>query len=435
MSSEPPVALAAEQQQVDARGLELRAGMEPAGSEAPAQNFSAARRQSGLSAPGSAATRISTPRTAAVDAGSREGPLLAVPSSPGGGLPSSPKRSPRNNDPPLLQRPLRRLVYEFLIDSDKAPSCFRWSSILYHTTAGLVIIGLIIVDTATANQENSRLYRIIQLVATVLWCLEHVVRIWACVEGFPENSMWPRMRYFFKPSTLLETFVLGCMVVDLIIVEDTFRGISMLRVLRVLTLYRVERDFQIFRPVVRVIVETRAELGAAMVMGLLTLVLASVIMFYIEVETKDSQFTSVAASMWWGVATLTTVGYGDMVPATTLGRCVAGLVAFIGTGMFGLFAGILADGFREVLKDEKSMNGGGSPSSSGLALGAGSDSPRGNSPLGGATEVASSLRLLEARVAQQEELVKARFDGLQKDVDEALSLLRQLSSANSGQSG
>merc|ERR1712232_709828 len=120
--------------------------------------------------------------------------------------------------------------------------------------------------------------------------------------------------------------------------------------LRLLTLYRIERDFSFFRPVIGVLRNKRKELIATLGIAMFVLAIASVLMFYIEAPYNE-QFSTVPHSAWWGVTALTTVGYGDVVPITLPGRIVACLVAFMGTGMFGLFAAILADGFREAIDD------------------------------------------------------------------------------------
>jgi len=77
----------------------------------------------------------------------------------------------------------------------------------------------------------------------------------------------------------------------------------------------------------------------------LLLVLASCLVYYVEHEAQPDQFSSIPASMWWAVATLTTVGYGDIYPVTVLGKVLASVIAILGIGMFGLPAGVLGAGF------------------------------------------------------------------------------------------
>ena len=78
---------------------------------------------------------------------------------------------------------------------------------------------------------------------------------------------------------------------------------------------------------------------------LMVLFLASVAVYFLERDVQPATFGSVPAAMWWAMATLTTMGYGDVVPITPLGRMVAALVMISGLGVFGLWTGILATGF------------------------------------------------------------------------------------------
>jgi voltage-gated potassium channel len=95
----------------------------------------------------------------------------------------------------------------------------------------------------------------------------------------------------------------------------------------------------------RVLVLESGPLFSVLVIFLMVLFLASVAMYFLERDAQPSGFSSVPAALWWAVATLTTTGYGDVVPITPLGRLVAGFVMICGLGVFGLWTGILATGF------------------------------------------------------------------------------------------
>jgi len=95
----------------------------------------------------------------------------------------------------------------------------------------------------------------------------------------------------------------------------------------------------------RVLVQESGPLFSVLVIFLMVLFLAAVSVYYLERDVQPATFGSVPAALWWAIATLTTVGYGDVVPITTLGRLVAALVMICGLGVFGLWTGILATGF------------------------------------------------------------------------------------------
>jgi voltage-gated potassium channel len=95
----------------------------------------------------------------------------------------------------------------------------------------------------------------------------------------------------------------------------------------------------------RVLVLESGPLFSVLVIFLMVLFLASVAVYFLERDVQPATFGSVPAALWWAIATLTTVGYGDVVPITPLGRLVAALVMICGLGVFGLWTGILATGF------------------------------------------------------------------------------------------
>jgi voltage-gated potassium channel len=95
----------------------------------------------------------------------------------------------------------------------------------------------------------------------------------------------------------------------------------------------------------RVIVVESGPLLSVLVIFLMVLFLASVAEFFLEHQAQPDNFGSIPAALWWAVATLTTTGYGDVVPLTPLGRIVAAGVMICGLGVFGLWTGILATGF------------------------------------------------------------------------------------------
>jgi voltage-gated potassium channel len=95
----------------------------------------------------------------------------------------------------------------------------------------------------------------------------------------------------------------------------------------------------------RVLVQESGSLLSVLVIFLMVLFLASVTVYYFERDVQPGTFGSIPAALWWAVATLTTTGYGDVVPITPLGRIVAAFVMICGLGVFGLWTGILATGF------------------------------------------------------------------------------------------
>src|SRR5688572_7999302 len=125
------------------------------------------------------------------------------------------------------------------------------------------------------------------------------------------------------------------------------RVLRALRLFRVLKLTRYSRSLQMLASVLRA---KRGELAVTLFAIVLALLMASSLIYYVERDHQPDKFESIPAAMWWGVATLSTVGYGDVYPITALGKLIGALVALLGIGLFALPAGILGSGFIEEIQ-------------------------------------------------------------------------------------
>merc|ERR1719373_1159052 len=116
--------------------------------------------------------------------------------------------------------------------------------------------------------------------------------------------------------------------------SDQYRGLQAIRVLRLLALLKMERQTSSFATILAVLSKKKHELSATLFMAMVLLVMASTAMYYVENPTQPEKFSSIPATMWWAVAAMTTVGYGDICPMTTEGKLLGAFVAIIGVGLF-----------------------------------------------------------------------------------------------------
>ena len=85
------------------------------------------------------------------------------------------------------------------------------------------------------------------------------------------------------------------------------------------------------------------------------LLLASSLMYYVENAAQPEKFPNIVASLWWAVATLTTVGYGDIYPVTAVGKIISGVIAILGIGLVALPTGIISSGFITEINNKKNV--------------------------------------------------------------------------------
>lgn len=188
----------------------------------------------------------------------------------------------------------------------------------------------------------------IELLAVLVFGLEYVLRIWTAPAGEPDatSDAGARLRYVTSPAGIIDLLAILPLFLGLLlpVPPDWLREV---RLLRLLKLGRYAKALPLFAAVIRN--ESRPLLAALMVMGVL-LVLNSGIMFALERTAQPQVFASLPHAMWWTIVTMATVGYGDIVPVTPLGKIFAGVVMILGIAMFAVPAGILATGFAVELR-------------------------------------------------------------------------------------
>ncbi|HTH16810.1 MAG TPA: ion transporter, partial [Magnetospirillum sp.] len=186
-------------------------------------------------------------------------------------------------------------------------------------------------------------------VSVAVFSVEYLLRLWTAVEledSRFRHPLWGRLRWAVSPMAIIDLlsvlpFYLGMFV------EVDLRAIRVLRVLRVFKLGRYSMAMNVMSAVARQ--EARA-IGAVLFVLMVVLIFTSSLMYLFEHRAQPHVFQDIPTSMWWAVVTLTTLGYGDMVPITSLGRLLGGLTAVLGVGMIALPAGVLASGFSEQMR-------------------------------------------------------------------------------------
>ena len=181
-----------------------------------------------------------------------------------------------------------------------------------------------------------------EIISVAIFTVEYVARVWSCTED-PAYShpLWGRLRFAVQPLAIVDLLAILPFYIPLIVGLD-LRFMRVLRLLRLLKLARYSKSMSLVGHVLR---SRRDVLLSTMLVGFVLLFFASVFMYLAERETQPEAFSSIPAAMWWGVVTLTTVGYGDLYPVTPIGRGLGTFVALLGIGLFAMPAGILGSAF------------------------------------------------------------------------------------------
>ena len=166
-----------------------------------------------------------------------------------------------------------------------------------------------------------------------------------------EHPVWGRIKYALTPLSTID--LISVLPFYLVLLFPTINFVNSISLLRLLRLLKMSRYSESVRTLGTVLNAKKEELIATAFAVFIILIFASSIMYFVESSANPQAFGSIPDAMWWGVVTLTTVGYGDIYPITPLGRFLGAILAFLGIGIFALPAGIIASGFSQEVQKRK----------------------------------------------------------------------------------
>ncbi|TQV70258.1 ion transporter [Denitrobaculum tricleocarpae] len=242
---------------------------------------------------------------------------------------------------------LQRTIHEKLDPSDRSGPISRGLD-LFLIALIAINVAAVILETVDSIETRFRMaFWVIEVISVAVFSVEYAARVWASPED-PEfrDRKHPRLAYMTSPLAIIDLvailpFYLGFLV------DMDLRFLRVLRLLRILKLTRYSPAMSMLLDVFRE--EANAFLAGFFILIVL-LVLAASGAYLAEHQVQPEKFGSIPEAMWWAMATLTTVGYGDVVPITAAGQIFGSLVGVVGIGMAALPAGILASGLADLLR-------------------------------------------------------------------------------------
>lgn len=241
---------------------------------------------------------------------------------------------------------LRVRIYE-LLDGDRYGDPSKTVCDIVLVTLILISVGAIILESVKGyTREYVDIFDVVELVVVSVFTLEYCARVWAAPEKPKYLLLSParaRLKYMFSPLALIDMAAILPFYLAFFIPLD-LRFLRLFRLLTILKIAHYSPALVTMGMVMRN--QSRAVLGSLFIMIVL-LVVSSGLMYMLEREAQPDDFGSIPEAMWWAIATLTTVGYGDVTPVTAGGRLVGGIVMVLGIGVFVLWTSIFAAGFME----------------------------------------------------------------------------------------
>lgn len=236
----------------------------------------------------------------------------------------------------------------------------HWDKIINIFIIVLIILNVIAVILETVKPlqaKYSSFFYYFDLVSVIIFTIEYILRVWSSNhEEKYKHSFWGRLKYMVSPGALIDLLAILPFFLHVFFgFGIDLRELRMLRLLRVLRLFRLTAYTQSAQMIANVFRKRARELTIGFVLVFFLIVISSCILYFAEHEHPENKenFSSIPATLWWAVVTLTTTGYGDMTPMTTVGKVMAGIIMLTGVAFFAIPAGILSAGFMEEFRKNR----------------------------------------------------------------------------------
>jgi voltage-gated potassium channel len=231
-----------------------------------------------------------------------------------------------------------------------------WDKALNAFIIVLILLNVIVVMLETVPSifnANREAFQIFDIISVLIFTVEYILRVWSSThEKRYAHPIYGRIKYMASGAAIIDLLAILPFYVHILIGLD-LRVLRILRLFRFLRLFRLTAYMKATKLIVNVFKATASQLLLSLLMALTLIIISSSLIYFAEHNAQPNVFTSIPATLWWSIVTLTTVGYGDMVPITAIGKLFTSVVLIAGVALFALPAGILTAGFLEEIRKQK----------------------------------------------------------------------------------
>ncbi|RLN48573.1 hypothetical protein BBJ29_005148 [Phytophthora kernoviae] len=188
-------------------------------------------------------------------------------------------------------------------------------------------------------------------VSTVLFTVEYMLRLWSCVEDERfTHPVFGRLKWMIRPMSVIDLVVLVPFYLEISLenqVTMSSRGVLTLRgfrLLRIMSFLHLERSYQAMKNLREIFALKKEELGVVSYLTIVIVLTSSTTIFFLENPAQPEVFSSIGTCSWWAIETITSLGYGDIVPITAAGRAFSSLLALWGIILFTIPGAVLGSG-------------------------------------------------------------------------------------------
>ena len=243
----------------------------------------------------------------------------------------------------------RKRVWTLLEPADEKDKASRITDIFLVTLIFFNILMVILETVENLYMNYNSFFRYFEFFSVTVFSIEYIGRLWSCVENKAKNESdgKARIQYIFSFSAIIDAIAILPSLLAFLFPTVDLRFVRALRIIRLLKFSRYSSSIN---TLLVVLWDQRKSFGAAFFILFIILIISSSGMYLVEKDIQPEKFGSIPQSMWWSIVTLTTVGYGDVYPVTSMGKFFGSIIIILGIGTVALPSGILASAFTEHTK-------------------------------------------------------------------------------------
>lgn len=226
----------------------------------------------------------------------------------------------------------------------------RWDKVLNAFLITLILLNLVAVMLETEHDiyvQYAPYFDAFDKFSVAIFTVEYLLRFWSAnYEHKYKHWFWGRLKYIFSWESLIDLAAILPFFLHAIFQFD-LRVLRLLRLARLLRVFRLTSYMRSTKMIADVFRNRINELLLSLILTTSLIIIAACIMYFAEHNAQPEAFKSIPDTLYWSVVTLTTTGYGDMVPKTGIGKLLTGIIMLTGVAFFALPAGIITAGFLE----------------------------------------------------------------------------------------
>lgn len=248
---------------------------------------------------------------------------------------------------------LKKRLYHLVEKGEYGSKINLWFDYSIMTLIVVNVIAIVFETVPSIYIPNKPLFKAFEVFSVIVFSIEYLIRIYVSDLTHPSNSkIKSALKFIFSGYGLIDLLAIMPFYLPFVVKID-LRFIRILRVMRFLRLLKLNRYNSSLNLIWDVFREKKTDLTITFFLTFLILLIASFLMYYAEGDVQPDKFSNVFACFWWAIATLTTVGYGDVYPITVLGKIISGFIAILGIGLVALPTGLVSAGFLEKINKKK----------------------------------------------------------------------------------